>query len=208
MVPSAERRAHPFPPVETLLPASVDRFPCFHTCPAYEQKKRAIPGRIFLIAIYTPMVPSAERRAHPFPPVEMRLPASVDRFPCFHTCPAYEQKKRAIPGRIFLLAIYIPMVPSAERRAHPFPPVEMLLPASVDRFPCFHTCPAYEQKKRAIPGRIFLIAIYIPMVPSAECPLRVPQSNFPNCYIYSTGPRHTAAVDVLLVLIGLQIFRP
>ena len=98
----------------------------------------------------------------------MRFPASVDRFPCFHTCPAYEQKKRAIPGRIFLIAIYIPMVPSAERRAHPFPPVEMLLPASVDRFPCFHTCPAYEQKKRAIPGRIFLIAIYIPMVPSAE----------------------------------------
>ena len=59
------------------------------------------------------------------------------------------------------------MVPSAERRAHPFPPVEILLPASVDRFPCFHTCPAYEQKKRAIPGQIFLIiiAIYIPMVP-------------------------------------------
>ena len=49
-------------------------------------------------------MPSAERRAHPFPPVEMRFPASVDRFPCFHTCPAYEQKKRAIPGRIFLLA--------------------------------------------------------------------------------------------------------
>ena len=105
------------------------------------------------------MVPSAERRAHPFPPVEILLPASVDRFPCFHTCPAYEQKKRAIPGRIFLIAIYIPMVPSAERRAHPFPPVEILLPASVDRFPCFHTCPAYEQKKRAIPGRIFLLAI-------------------------------------------------
>ena len=53
------------------------------------------------------------------------------------------------------------MVPSAERRAHPFPPVEMLLPASVDRFPCFHTCPAYEQKKRAIPGRIFLSDIYV-----------------------------------------------
>ena len=75
--------------------------------------------------------------------------------------PAYEQKKRAIPGRIFLLAIYIPMVPSAERRANPFPPVEMLLPASVDRFPCFHTCPAYEQKKRANPGRIFPVAIYL-----------------------------------------------
>ena len=107
------------------------------------------------------MVPSAERRAHPFPPVEMLLPASVDRFPCFHTCPAYEQKKRAIPGRIFLIAIYIPMVPSAERQNATFPPVEILLPASVDRFPCFHTCPAYEQKKRANPGRIFLIAIYI-----------------------------------------------
>ena len=65
------------------------------------------------------MVPSAERRAHPFPPVEMLLPASVDRFPCFHTCPAYEQKKRAIPGRIFLIAIYIPMVPSATARPQP-----------------------------------------------------------------------------------------
>ena len=54
MVPSAERRAHPFPPVETLLPASVDRFPCVHTCPAYEQKKRAIP-----------MVPSATARPQP-----------------------------------------------------------------------------------------------------------------------------------------------
>ena len=59
----------------------------------------------------------------------------------------------------------------AERRAPsaPLPPVEMLLPASVDRFLRFHTCPAYEQKKRAIPGRIFLIAC-IPMVPSAERP--------------------------------------
>ena len=63
MVPSAERRAHPFPPVETLLPASVDRFPCFHTCPAYEQKKRAIPGRIsYLLYIYLwCRAPSAER---------------------------------------------------------------------------------------------------------------------------------------------------
>ncbi len=75
---------------------------------------------LIFYTIYIPTVPSAERRAHPFPPVEMLLPASVDRFPCFHTCPAYEQKKRAIPGRIFLIAIYIPMVPSAERRAHPF----------------------------------------------------------------------------------------
>ena len=64
-------------------------------------------------------MPSAERQNEPFPPVEMLLPASVDRFPCFHTCPAYEQKKRAIPGRIFLIAIYIPMVPSATARPQP-----------------------------------------------------------------------------------------
>ena len=48
------------------------------------------------------------------------------------------------------------MVPSAERQNEPFPPVEMLPPASVDRFPCFHTCPAYEQKKRAIPGQVLV----------------------------------------------------
>ena len=40
-------------------------------------------------------------------------------FECYYDDLAYEQKKRAIPGRIFLIiiAIYIPMVPpSAERQ--------------------------------------------------------------------------------------------
>ncbi len=48
------------------------------------------------------------------------------------------------------------MVPSAERQSRPFQPVEILSPASVDRFPCFHTCPAYEQNFPAISDGIFV----------------------------------------------------
>ena len=39
---------------------------------AYEQKKRAIPGRIFLIAIYIPTVPSPERQNGTFRAVKTR----------------------------------------------------------------------------------------------------------------------------------------
>ena len=78
--------------------------------------------------------------------------------------------------------LYIPMVPSAERRA-PVPPVETLLPASVDRFPCFHTCRAYEQKKRAIPGR-FSNLLYITYDPSAGEHTRLTRCRrrLPPCY--------------------------
>ena len=54
-------------------------------------------------------------------------------------------------------------------------------------FECYYDDLAYEQKKRAIPGRIFLIVIYI----------------VPDQGIWSRS-----VADVLLVLIGLQIFRP
>ena len=47
-------------------------FECYYDDLAYEQKKRAIPGRIFLIAIYIPTVPSAERQNGTFPAVETR----------------------------------------------------------------------------------------------------------------------------------------
>ena len=63
----------------------------------------------------------------------------------------------------YILELYIYLwcrAPSAKTR--PFRRSKYCPPASVDRFPCFHTCPAYEQKKRANPGRIFLNAIYIP----------------------------------------------
>ena len=67
MVPSAERRAHPFPPVETLLPASVDRFPCFHTCPAYEPQPSAKRGEtssniFYLVA--TSMISAVPANTH------------------------------------------------------------------------------------------------------------------------------------------------
>ena len=77
------------------------------------------------------MVPSAERQNATFPPVEKLPPASVDRFPCFHICPAPGENFPAVPSEIFLEGIlYIPMVPSAERQSRPFQPVEILPPAS------------------------------------------------------------------------------
>ena len=55
-------------------------------------------------------------------------------------------------SRLLLPAVFLfgPHTPVPERRApkqHPFPPIEILLPASVDRFPCFHTCPCIRAKK-------------------------------------------------------------
>ena len=109
---------------------------------------------------YVPQVvastgPSAERQTRPFPPVGRHLRSMLPHMPRIRA------KKASYPRSNFLKGAYILWCRAPSAKHHPLRRSKCSPPHLRDRFHASHTCPAYEQKKKAIPGRIYTLGLVL-----------------------------------------------